>query len=107
MAAPLHYHRAQGVTVMRRINENPKLAAKSKLVLAVLVLVAARMSAQEQQAPAERRIIISLADRKLALIENGQLSRIYPVAVGKVTTPSPTGTFKIATRVTDPTYYHP
>jgi lipoprotein-anchoring transpeptidase ErfK/SrfK len=92
---------------MRQINENSKLAAKAKLVLAVLVLAAARMSAQEQQVPAERRIIISLADRKLALIENGQLSRIYPVAVGKASTPSPTGTFTIATRVTDPTYYHP
>jgi lipoprotein-anchoring transpeptidase ErfK/SrfK len=90
-----------------RINENSKLAAKAKLMVAVLVLSAARMSAQEQQAPAERRIIISLADRKLALIENGQLSRIYPVAVGKASTPSPTGTFQIATRVTDPTYYHP
>lgn len=90
---------------MRRINENSKLAAKAKLILAVLVLAAARMSAQEQQAPVERRIIISLSDRKLALLENGQLSRIYPIAIGKATTPSPTGSFTIVTRVTNPTYY--
>jgi lipoprotein-anchoring transpeptidase ErfK/SrfK len=92
---------------MRQISGKSELAAKAKLVLAVLVLAAAKMSAQEQQSPAERRIIISLADRKLALLENGQLSRIYPVAVGKASTPSPTGTFQVITRVTDPTYYHP
>ncbi len=53
-----------------------------------------------------RRVVISLPDRKLALIKNGQLVKIYRVAVGKPSTPSPTGEFKIVNRVASPTYYH-
>ena len=55
---------------------------------------------------AVRRVVVSLPDRKLALLKNGQVSRIYRVAVGKPSTPSPTGEFKIVNRVTNPTYYH-
>lgn len=53
-----------------------------------------------------RVIVVSLADRRLALLEDGQVKQIYTVAVGKDTTPSPTGTFTILDRVSDPTYYH-
>ena len=52
------------------------------------------------------RIVVSLEDRKLALIENGQVKKIYTVAVGKPSTPSPTGTFTIERRVVNPTYSH-
>ena len=53
-----------------------------------------------------RHIVVSLADRKLALIEDRRVVKIYPVAVGKRSTPSPTGEFKIANRIPAPTYYH-
>jgi lipoprotein-anchoring transpeptidase ErfK/SrfK len=53
-----------------------------------------------------RRIVISLEDRRLALVEDGQVKQVYPVAVGKDSTPSPTGTFTIMERVENPTYYH-
>jgi lipoprotein-anchoring transpeptidase ErfK/SrfK len=53
-----------------------------------------------------RRVLVSLPDRKLALFENGKVVRIYRVAVGKTSTPSPVGAFKIVNRVTHPTYYH-
>jgi lipoprotein-anchoring transpeptidase ErfK/SrfK len=53
-----------------------------------------------------REIVVSLEDRKLALVENGQVVKVYPVAVGKPSTPSPTGTFSIARRVENPTYHH-
>ena len=56
--------------------------------------------------PVTRRIIVSLADRRLALLENGVVRAVYPVAVGADATPSPTGTFTIVARVTNPTYYH-
>ena len=75
--------------------------------MAVLVLTAARLHAQEQSAESGRVVLVSLSDRKLALIENGAVKKTYRVAVGKQTTPSPTGTFKIVTRVTNPTYYKP
>jgi hypothetical protein len=59
------------------------------------------------QAPQHNRVIIvSLEDRKLALVEDGQVKKIYPVAVGKRSTPSPVGTFKIERRVANPVYHH-
>ena len=54
----------------------------------------------------KRVIVVSLEDRKLALVEDGQVKKVYTVAVGKPTTPSPTGTFSIARRVKNPTYSH-
>jgi len=57
-------------------------------------------------APAKREIVVSLEDRKLALVENGQTVRVYPVAVGKPSTPSPVGTFTIARRAENPAYRH-
>ncbi|HKR28158.1 MAG TPA: L,D-transpeptidase [Acidobacteriaceae bacterium] len=53
-----------------------------------------------------RRIVVSLPDRRLALLEDGQVMQVYTVAVGKASTPSPTGTFTILDRVSNPTYYH-
>ena len=53
-----------------------------------------------------RWVLVSIPDRKLALFANGKVVRIYRVAVGKTSTPSPVGGFKIVNRVTNPTYYH-
>jgi lipoprotein-anchoring transpeptidase ErfK/SrfK len=53
-----------------------------------------------------RWVLVSIPDRKLALLENGKVVRIYSVAVGKSSTPSPAGAFQIVNRVTNPTYYH-
>jgi hypothetical protein len=59
------------------------------------------------QAPQPNRVIVvSLEDRKLALIEGGEVKKIYAVAVGKPSTPSPVGTFKIERRVANPVYHH-
>jgi len=54
----------------------------------------------------KRQIIISIADRKLALMEDGQLLKTYPIAVGTRGTPSPDGDFLIVNRAKDPTYRH-
>jgi hypothetical protein len=71
------------------------------------VFLAGHATAQTptQTAPT-RRIVVSLKDRKLALIEDGQVKKIYTVAVGKPSTPSPVGTFTIERRVPNPTYHH-
>ena len=53
-----------------------------------------------------RRLVVSLSDRKLALVKNGQVVKIYRVAIGKASTPSPVGEFKIVNRIANPTYYH-
>ena len=51
-------------------------------------------------------IVVSLEDRELALVEDGQVKKVYTVAVGKHSTPSPVGTFTIARRVKNPVYQH-
>ncbi|HLW79511.1 MAG TPA: L,D-transpeptidase [Terriglobia bacterium] len=57
--------------------------------------------------PTRRRIVVSLADRKLALIDGNRVVKVYPVAVGAGSTPSPAGRFTIVTLVSNPTWYHP
>jgi len=75
-----------------------------------LLAVAAPASATDgarAEAPIARRVVVSIPDRKLALIENDQVVSVYSVAVGAPVSPSPVGTFTVVTRVTDPTYYRP
>src|SRR4029077_5197277 len=52
-------------------------------------------------------IVVSFPDHKLALVENGCVVKVYRVAVGAPESPSPTGRFTIAQRLTNPTYYAP
>jgi hypothetical protein len=78
--------------------------------MAITAIVMATQSAA-QQAPElksefVRWIVVSLEDRKLALIEDDQVKKIYSVAVGKPSTPSPEGTFIIERRVVNPVYHH-
>jgi lipoprotein-anchoring transpeptidase ErfK/SrfK len=52
-----------------------------------------------------RKLIVSIPDHKIALVEDGQVKKIYAVAVGKPSTPSPVGSFQIVARIPDPTWY--
>jgi lipoprotein-anchoring transpeptidase ErfK/SrfK len=82
--------------------------------MAVLVAGAAAQSTTKSQSaatasasvPSQTKIVVSLEDHKLALVEDGQVKKIYSVAVGKPSSPSPVGTFTIARRVVNPTYSH-
>src|SRR5262245_38521535 len=80
------------------------------LAMAMVVLAAGVPATADDgvsTAPAtSRRIVVSIPDRKLALIENDRVT-IFLVAVGASVSPSPTGTFTIVSRVTNPTYYKP
>jgi lipoprotein-anchoring transpeptidase ErfK/SrfK len=92
-------------------NGRARPARRLQSIAAMLLVAALRAAAQEKATAADpsstRRIIISIPDRKLALTEDGRLLRVYPVAVGARVSPSPTGEFKIVSRIIDPTYYHP
>lgn len=91
---------------MTQIQWNPKLRA----VAAVLFVALAKAHAQQNgsPAPAGPRIVISIPDRKLALLDaDGSVRKLYDVAIGKRSTPSPTGTFAVADRVVNPTWYTP
>ncbi len=54
-----------------------------------------------------RRVIVSLPDRKLAVVENNRILARFDVSVGAPSTPSPVGTFTIVNRISLPTYYRP
>ena len=54
----------------------------------------------------KRQIVISIPDRQLAVLDSGQVMKIYPIAVGTRGTPSPDGDFVIINRAKDPTYRH-
>jgi hypothetical protein len=73
---------------------------------AAVVLAAGLAAHASSQAVSQRLIVVSLEDRKLALVEDGQVRKIYKVAVGKPSTPSPTGTYTIERRVANPVYQH-
>jgi lipoprotein-anchoring transpeptidase ErfK/SrfK len=109
---------------VQRINTRGSIVGtKSRGALATaLLLVAVQALAQEKQSTptrpiratsesaervATRRIVVSIPDRKLALIEDGRLVKTYPVAVGAPASPSPAGEFTIAHRIAHPTYYAP
>lgn len=62
----------------------------------------------ELEAPAglQREVLVSLPDRKLAVLEDGKVVKIFDVAVGANVNPSPIGEFHIINRVPHPAYYH-
>jgi lipoprotein-anchoring transpeptidase ErfK/SrfK len=83
----------------------------SKHFLAVLALAAAIPCWAQNPVPANggqqtRVVLVSLVDRKLAVIDNGVVIATFQVAVGAKVSPSPTGEFTIISRVINPTYYH-
>ncbi len=86
---------------MRQATTNSNL--KRMMMLAALMVVAAPALAQQEP---KRHLVVSIPDRKLALLEDGHIVKVYPVAVGKQVSPSPTGEFKVVNRVVKPTYYH-
>lgn len=87
-------------------NQVPYLVA----ALAFTAMTAAAQSAPPVETPATqpvRRIVVSIPDRKLALLAGERVVKVYGVAVGASVSPSPNGEFRIAQRLENPTYYKP
>lgn len=83
------------------------MIGKLGMVVAAVVLAVQAMAQVTPKLDAQKRVIVvSLEDRKLALVEDGQVKKVYSVAVGKPSTPSPVGTFTIERRAANPTYHH-
>jgi lipoprotein-anchoring transpeptidase ErfK/SrfK len=61
----------------------------------------------QAKARSSRRIVVSLVDRYLVLLEANRVVKSYPVAVDTPTTPTPKGKFHVANRLLNPTYYRP
>ena len=92
-----------------------KLASRFLAVLFVALVASREAQSQASLIPTQagnttkhhRKVVVSIPHRKLALIEDGKVQQIYPVAVGAEASPSPTGTFEVKSRLVKPTYYHP
>jgi lipoprotein-anchoring transpeptidase ErfK/SrfK len=85
-----------------------------RLLLALVVILSTSAFAQQAIPPAggpakrtPRQVLVSVSDRKLAVLENGKVIRTFPVSVGAAVSPSPAGEFQIVNRLANPTYYHP
>ena len=84
------------------------------MILAVAVAAAERAMTQQQPIPApeaepqvSRRVVVNIPAMSLELFENNELVRSYRIAVGKRSTPTPIGTFRIANQAKNPTWYGP
>ena len=86
-------------------------AYRSRTILTVLVLTLivpaiALAETSNDSGRSQRTVLVSIPDRQLAVLEDGDVIAQFPVAVGASVSPSPTGEFEIVSRVTNPTYYH-
>jgi lipoprotein-anchoring transpeptidase ErfK/SrfK len=52
-------------------------------------------------------ILVRTGENKLYLYKNGQVVRTYEVATGQAAFPTPTGTFSVVNKQTDPTWHNP
>jgi len=86
-----------------------KAAGRCYTVAVILMLAIAEARAQQNttENASQRRLVVSIPDRKLALVEDGEMVKVYHIGVGAKVSPSPTGTFKVVSRISEPTYYHP
>ena len=75
-------------------------------IAGVVLMATAEALAQDRQARPARRIVVSIPDRKLVVLESGKVVRVFPTAVGKPSTPSPAGSYTIVQRIPDPTWYY-
>jgi len=98
---------------MNRVPRKVRNEVAKSLVLALLSLAFVMPLCAQDSAPEttpddrSRVVLVSLVDRKLAVVEDGVVIATFQVAVGTDVTPSPTGEFKVVSRVQNPTYYHP
>ncbi len=93
------------------IHGETKKAARYCLALVLLIgrapAQASNATTTPQSPEPTRQIVVSIPDRKLALLEDGEVVKVYKIAVGARISPTPTGTFEIVNRLERPTYYHP
>jgi len=88
--------------MLRPEDQIKKLAAFTGVVL----MATAEALAQDNGARPARRIVVSITDRKLALVEADRVVKIFPTAVGAPASPSPVGVYKIVTSIPEPTWYY-
>jgi L,D-transpeptidase ErfK/SrfK len=73
--------------------------------LAAVLMIAAVDASADERRQSQRRIVVSIPDRKLVLFDGDRVAKVYDVAVGKPSTPTPTGEYQIVNHIPNPTYY--
>ena len=68
-------------------------------------MIAAVDVTAEERRQGQSRIVVSIPDRKLVVFDGDRIVKIYDVAVGKASAPTPEGEFHIINHVPNPTYY--
>lgn len=81
-----------------------KLSKKIFVGFASMVLL---LNSTTDSAQAERKIVINLATRTLALYDDNKKIRLYPIGPGKYATPTPVGYYSILTKEVNPPWINP
>src|SRR5579862_9337604 len=93
------------------LRQDAKTAAKVLAIGSLVFALSVPLIAQTAQSTTETRpvrsVLVSIPDRKLAVIDEDRVIATFSIAVGAAESPSPTGEFRIVNRVSNPTYYHP
>lgn len=71
-------------------------------IAAILMIAGVDACAEERT-----RIVISIPDKKLVVMNGASVVKVYDVAVGKPSTPSPRGEFRVVNKIANPTWYGP
>jgi L,D-transpeptidase ErfK/SrfK len=77
---------------------------KTSFPIAILALGLYVISAH---AESTQRIVVSIPDRKLTLLQDGREIGTWDIAVGRPSTPSPEGAMTVINRVKNPTWFGP
>lgn len=91
---------------MNRQTLNRKSWNSITKLAAILAIAAGDIYAEERRAE-NQRIVVSIPDRKLVLFDGDRVMKVYDVAVGKPSTPTPEGEFRVINHIPNPTYYGP
>ncbi len=95
----------------RTVGKNTTTWRAKRLLLALFILGLALPSVAQSAMPAasdrrNRVVLVSIPDRRLAVLDDGKVIATFAIAVGSDASPSPMGEFQIVSRVSNPTYYH-
>lgn len=96
-------------TLLINLEEGISVFAIRVAILVVLLLFPLSTSVFAELDPdlVAPNIIINLPSRTLELYSNNSLIKVYPIAVGKPSTPSPLGNFQIINKEVNPSWIHP
>ena len=88
--------------------------AQASILLGTLLLAAAAVAAGARAEPAESafadppvRVVADLSTRRLSILQGGDVIESYPVAIGKGSKPTPTGSYTIRKIVWNPAWVPP